>query len=136
MQEQIIKHNMQYQHRVNQHRKSVVFNEGDLVWIHLRKERFPRGRFGKLRPRADGPFKVLKRINDNAYKIELPGHYNVSATFNVGDLTPYVPSDNDVVTDLRSSPFYVGEDDADTDHEPNDTGFPHIDSLDDFGAKL
>nr|GEX76509.1 reverse transcriptase domain-containing protein [Tanacetum cinerariifolium] len=45
-------------------------------------------------------------------------------------------NDNDVVTDLRSSPFYVGEDDADTDHEPNDMGFPHIDSLDDFGAKL
>nr|GEV08522.1 reverse transcriptase domain-containing protein [Tanacetum cinerariifolium] len=66
----------------NQHRKRVVFNEGDLVWIHLRKERFPGGRFGKLKPRADGPFKVLKLSNDNAYKIELPGHYNVSATFN------------------------------------------------------
>nr|GEW04027.1 RNA-directed DNA polymerase [Tanacetum cinerariifolium] len=38
---QIIKHNMQYQHRANQHRKRVVFNEGDLVWIQLRKECFP-----------------------------------------------------------------------------------------------
>nr|GEV25475.1 hypothetical protein [Tanacetum cinerariifolium] len=123
--EQIIKHNMQYQHRANQNRKHVVF-----------KEHFSGGRFGKLRPRTDGPFKVLKRINDNAYKIKLPGHYNISATFNVGDLTPYVPTDNDVVTDSRSSPFYVREDDADTDHEPNDTGLPHIDSLDDFGAKL
>nr|GEY76652.1 RNA-directed DNA polymerase [Tanacetum cinerariifolium] len=134
--EQIIKHYMQYQHRGNQHRKRVVFNKGDLVWIHLRKERFPRGRFGKLRPRVDGPFKVVKRINDNAHKIELPGHYNISTTFNVGDLTPYVPTENDVVTDSRSSPFYVREDDADTDHEPNDMGLPHIDSLDDFGAKL
>nr|GEV47197.1 hypothetical protein [Tanacetum cinerariifolium] len=134
--EQIIKHNMQYQHQANQHRKRVVFNEGDLVWIHLRKERFLGGRFGKLRPRTDGLYKVLKRINDNAYKIELPGRYNVSVTFNVGDLTPYVPTDNDVVTDSRSSPFYVGDDDAYTDHEPNDMGLPHIDSLDDFGAKL
>ncbi|GKE60106.1 hypothetical protein Tco_1510473, partial [Tanacetum coccineum] len=32
---------------------------------------------------------VQKKINDNAYKIELPGHYNVSATFNVFDLSPY-----------------------------------------------
>lgn len=86
--EQIIKHNLQYQQRANQHRKQVVFKEGDLVWIHLRKERFPGTRFGKLQPRADGPFKVLKRINDNAYKIDLPGDYKVSATFNVGDLTP------------------------------------------------
>nr|GFC19026.1 reverse transcriptase domain-containing protein [Tanacetum cinerariifolium] len=99
-------------------------------------ERFLRGRFGKLKPRANGPFKVLKRINDNAYKIKLPGHYNVSATFNVGDLTPYVPTNDDVVTESRSSPFYVREDDADTDHEPNYMVLPHIDLLDDFGAKL
>nr|GEU37888.1 RNA-directed DNA polymerase [Tanacetum cinerariifolium] len=130
--EHIIKHNMQYQHQENQHRKHMVFNEGGLLWIHLRKERFPGGHFRKLRPRGDGPFIVLKRINDNAYKIELPGHYNVSATFNVGDLTPYVPTGNDVVTDLRSSPFYVEEDNADTDHEHIDMGLPHIDSLDDF----
>nr|GEV71606.1 hypothetical protein [Tanacetum cinerariifolium] len=43
------------------------------------------GRFGDLKSRGDGPFRVFKKINDNAYKIELPGHYNVSATFNVTD---------------------------------------------------
>ncbi|GJS91684.1 reverse transcriptase domain-containing protein [Tanacetum coccineum] len=41
------------------------------------------GHFEKLKPQGDGPFHVLKKINDNAYKIELPGHYNVSATFNI-----------------------------------------------------
>ena len=40
-------------------------------------------------PRADGPFEVLERINDNAYKLELPGDYGVLATFNVVDLSPY-----------------------------------------------
>lgn len=34
----------------------------------------------KLKPRADGPFKVLKRIGENAYKIELPAEYEVSDT--------------------------------------------------------
>lgn len=110
--EQIIKHNLQYQTRVNKHRRKVIFNEGDLVWVYLRRERFPQGRFGKLQPRADGPFRVLQRINDNAYKIDLPGHYKVSATFNIADLSPYEPGEDD---DSRSSPFLEGEDDTDLD---------------------
>ncbi|GKA63899.1 putative reverse transcriptase domain-containing protein [Tanacetum coccineum] len=75
--------------------RKVLYREGDLVWIHLRKERFPTGHFGKLKPRGDYPIRVLKKINDNAYKIELPGHYNVSATFNVSDLSPYKGDSDD-----------------------------------------
>ncbi|GJX79596.1 RNA-directed DNA polymerase [Tanacetum coccineum] len=110
--DQITKHNLQYQARANKHRKHVVFNEGDLVWIYLRKDRFPPGRYGKLQDRADGPFRVLKRINDNAYKIDLPGSYGVSATFNVADLTPYVEAD-DFHGDSGTSHFLEGEDDTD-----------------------
>jgi hypothetical protein len=43
-----------------------------LVWLHLRKDQFPDLRKSKLLPRADGPFKVVAKINDNAYKFELP----------------------------------------------------------------
>ncbi|XP_056165625.1 uncharacterized protein LOC130137715 [Syzygium oleosum] len=68
----INRQNMKYKQRVDIHRKRVVFKEGDLVWIHLRKERFPAGRFGKLQPKADEPFRVLERISDNSYKIVLP----------------------------------------------------------------
>jgi len=28
-------------------------------------------------PRAEGPFEVLERVNDNAYKYDLPGNYGV-----------------------------------------------------------
>ncbi|GJX07267.1 RNA-directed DNA polymerase [Tanacetum coccineum] len=48
-----------------------------------------------LKPRGDGPFRVLKKINDNAYKIELPSYYNVSATFNVADFSPYKGDSDD-----------------------------------------
>jgi len=41
-------------------------------------------------PRVDGPFEILERINDNAYKINFPRDYGVSATFNVADLSPYL----------------------------------------------
>ncbi|GJS84251.1 putative reverse transcriptase domain-containing protein [Tanacetum coccineum] len=58
-----------------------------------------------------GPFKVLERINDNAYKLELPSHYNVSATFNVADLKPFVAEEDDSF-DSRTSPFEEGETDG------------------------
>ncbi|KAH9658348.1 Endonuclease [Citrus sinensis] len=57
-------------------------------------------RRSKLLPRGDGPFQVVARINDNAYKLDLPGGYNVSATFNVSDLFPF-----DVGEDSRMNPF-------------------------------
>ena len=76
----------------------------------MRKERFPEQRKSKLQPRGDGPFQVLERINDNAYKVELPGEYNVSSTFNVSDLSLF---DADRESDLRTNPSQEGENDED-----------------------
>ena len=47
-------------------------------------------------PRADGPFKVLEKINENAYKLDLPAKFRVSPTFNVADLKPYLGDDDEV----------------------------------------
>nr|GEY36726.1 hypothetical protein [Tanacetum cinerariifolium] len=52
------------------------------------KNRMKCTRKNKLMPRAEGPFKVLERFGDSAYKVELPGDVSISCTFNVGDLTP------------------------------------------------
>ena len=41
----------------------------------------------------------MERINDNAYKLDLPGEYNVSVTFHVSDLFLF-----DVGDDLRTNP--------------------------------
>jgi hypothetical protein len=49
-------------------------------------------------------------VNDNAYKVDLPGDYIVSATFNVKDLTPYLDDDDD--SDLRTNHFQHGADDV------------------------
>jgi hypothetical protein len=58
--------------------REVKLKPGDLVWLHLRKERFPDLRKSELMFRADGPFKILEKINDNAYKLELLLEFGVS----------------------------------------------------------
>jgi len=94
-------------------RKLVVFQPGDWVWVHMRKERFPNQRKSKLQPRGNDPFQVLERINDNAYKIDHPGEHGVSATFNVADLTLF-----DTDFDSRSNPFEERGDDV---NQPRNT---------------
>ncbi|KAA3473497.1 succinate dehydrogenase [ubiquinone] flavoprotein subunit, mitochondrial-like [Gossypium australe] len=76
----------QYAQRVNKGLKRVIFEPGDWVWIHMRKERFSTQRRSELLPMGAGLFQVLEMINKNAYKLDLPGEYRISATFN-GQIT-------------------------------------------------
>jgi hypothetical protein len=47
-------------------------------------------------PWADGPFQVLERINDNAYKLDLHVDFGVSPTFNIANLKPYLGEDDEL----------------------------------------
>ncbi|GAV80403.1 hypothetical protein CFOL_v3_23864, partial [Cephalotus follicularis] len=63
--EKIEKANDTYKRKANNHWRKTEFQQGDLVWVNLRKERFPSKRKSKLAPRAYGPFEVLERVGDN-----------------------------------------------------------------------
>ena len=58
------------------------------------KEQFSKRRKCKLLPQRDGPFQVLEQINDNAYNLNLPSEYNISASFNVSNLSPFDAGDD------------------------------------------
>ena len=70
----------------NQWRRHKVFEEGELVMAYLRKERFPRGTYNKLKYRKIAPSRILKKIFDNAYKLELSKSFDLSPIFNIVDL--------------------------------------------------
>jgi hypothetical protein len=71
--------------------------------MHMCKEWFP-----KVTASWCGPFQVLERINDNAYKVNIPSEYGISATFNVAEITLF-----DTGFDLRSNHFEEIRDDTD-----------------------
>jgi hypothetical protein len=68
----------------------------------------------KLIPRVDVPFKIIEKINDNAYKLELPPEFGVSPTFNISDLKPYLGEEDTL--ESRMTPIQEGEDDEDITH--------------------
>lgn len=86
--ENIERMNAKYKFAGDQARRQLTFEPGDLVWLHLRKERFPKLRKSKLMPRAAGLFKVLK--------LDLPTDFRVSPIFNIADLKPYFVEEDEL----------------------------------------
>ncbi|WVZ89884.1 hypothetical protein U9M48_036233 [Paspalum notatum var. saurae] len=117
--------NAKYQVAGSKGRKLVTFEPGDMVWLHLRKDRFPTLRRSKLMPRAAGPFKILTKINANAYILDLPVEFGVSTSFNVADLKPYAGEAEELPS--RTTSVQEGDDDEDTTYNTS-TSTPAIPS--------
>jgi hypothetical protein len=71
----------------------VNFEIGDQVLAHMRKERFLKGKYNKMKMKKIGPCKILKKFSTNAYEIELLEDIGISPIFNVADLYPYKMDD-------------------------------------------
>jgi hypothetical protein len=122
----IEKMNEKYHIVASKGRKEVKLELDDLVWLHLRKERFPELRKSKLMSCTAGPFKILAKINDNAYKLELPPEFGVSPSFNISDLRPYLGEEDEMQS--RTTSMQEGEDDEDI--NTSATIIPSVEILD------
>jgi hypothetical protein len=81
----------------------------------LTRDRFPAHEYNKLAARKIGPLEITEKINQNAYRLQLPSHVHTSDVFNVKHLIPYsmdASSEDEMASDSRANLFHPGEDDA------------------------
>ena len=81
--------NAKYKKYVDQKRRNQSFQEGDLVMVYRHKERFLSNSYSKLSKRKIGPYKIIKKIAENTYVVDLPKHIGLDSTFNILDLYSY-----------------------------------------------
>ena len=82
------------------HRCEVEFNVGDYVFLKVTPMRGVTrfGVKGKLAPRYVGPFEVIERIGEVAYRLHLPAHLgHVHNVFHVSMLRKYTPDPSHVI---------------------------------------
>ena len=69
-------------HQIIPHRRALSFQEGDQVLLSTRNIWFKRCPT-KLQRRYVGPFRIVKKIGDVAYKLELPEGWRMHPVFHV-----------------------------------------------------
>ncbi|KAI5090260.1 hypothetical protein C0J45_20395, partial [Silurus meridionalis] len=68
--------------------ESLSYHAGDRVWLSTRDLRL-RLPCRKLSPRFIGPFRVIRRVNEVSYQLDLPPRYRIHPVFYVSLLKPF-----------------------------------------------
>lgn len=113
-------HLLKAQHRMKQladlHRTEVEFHIGDLVFLKLRPYRqksLVLRQNQKLSPIFYGPYRVLRKIGQVAYELELPPNSRIHPVFHVSQLrraigsslsSPMIPSQLTAEMELVAEP--------------------------------
>ena len=86
--------NAKYKIAADKHRRPQKIEEGEMVMVFLCKECFPTWTYHKLKPKKYGSCQILKKLDVNAYMVNLPAEMTISKIFSVVDIYKYYPYDD------------------------------------------
>ena len=91
VQEQLERIQAKYKAWHDKHRVAHSFQVGDQFWLYINKERL-QGEGKKLKPIRYGPFKILDKIDENAFCLYLTAYVQIYFVVNVENLRLREPS--------------------------------------------
>lgn len=91
VQEQLERSQAKYRARNEKHRIEHSFQVGDQVWFYIRKDKM-QGEGKKLKPIRYGPFKILRKIGENSFRLGFPTYMHIYSVINEENLRLFEPS--------------------------------------------
>jgi hypothetical protein len=97
------------------HHREVTYAVGDWVWLKLQSHRqlsVRQGHYHKLAPKFFGPYLVVSKVGEVAYRLALPTTAKIHDVFHVSMLKPFKGTPPVVAPDLPADVSYLSSESA------------------------